>query len=97
MIAFSGVCDSRYNLDMGQPAEWRFYEEVLRPKKTKSQDESEEQEFTKELVLKTTIGKTVGELFDEVKETLMSPEYSLHCFIQKWQHIQLKNLQENRY
>ena len=80
-------------LKLNQPAEWRFYEEVIRPATKK---DSVEGEVTKELLLKTSIGKTVDDLIKEINNTLSDSMYGLHCFIHRWQHIQLKNLQENR-
>ena len=39
---------------------------------------------------------TVGDLIKEIGLKLGVASYGLHCFTQRWQHLQLEHLKKNR-
>ena len=38
----------------------------------------------------------MADLLIAIKEKLNDPSYGVHCFCQKWQHLQLEHLKVNR-
>ena len=40
--------------------------------------------------------ETVSDLIEEIRNKLGEAAYGLHCFIDKWQHLQLGHFKRNR-